>query len=146
MKSNRVEKRTKSDLVRFCFNHSNSTEGLKFALVNKESNVLVYDYRNTNVLLATVNPKPLLSMEVSTAQWDNSDSLLFLAGGEYKKQYLEIQPDLYCLSMHKHMNLFLMLSSLLIAPRLQILPLTITTINLQQPLKIHLLKYIKFQI
>lgn len=76
------EKRNKIDFVRFAWNHARDAENAKLAILNKENMVMIYDYRNSTAPTHTINPKPNSSQEICSLSWDQSDSVLFLVGGE----------------------------------------------------------------
>jgi hypothetical protein len=51
------EKRSKVDYVRFSWNNTRDSESAKLAILNKESAVLLYDYRNMSAPFSQIIPK-----------------------------------------------------------------------------------------
>ena len=78
MKQNKVEKKTKHDFMRFAWCYG-SAEGLKLSVVGKDNSVSIYDWRNMSTPVGSLGVK---TSEVTVAEWDRSDSVLFVAGGE----------------------------------------------------------------
>jgi hypothetical protein len=74
------------------------------AILNKESTVFIYDFRNMSAPLNQITPKQNTSLEICAASWDRSDSVLFLVGGEYIPLNAEATMDLFPYTILKIMK------------------------------------------
>jgi len=68
LKSNKSEKKNKSDFVSFCWNfignklQTASEENLKYCLLSKDNMINVMDFRNQSKPLSTINLKNISQM------------------------------------------------------------------------------------